>query len=146
MTLIKWQPKPINVFDDMDSMIHSFFNTDWNFPVRDTRNWSPAVDVKETDNSFVLSADIPGLTKKDIKINVASGKLSISGERTYETDQEKDNYHYRERRFGSFDRSFNLPETVDEDNISASFKNGILTIQLPKHEVEIPKDRLIKIS
>ena len=146
MTLIKWQPKPMNVFDDMDSMIHSFFNTDWNFPVRDTRNWSPAVDVKETDNSFVLSADIPGLTKKDIKINVASGKLSISGERTYETDQEKDNYHYRERRFGSFDRSFNLPETVDEDNISASFKNGILTIQLPKHEVEIPKDRLIKIS
>ena len=146
MTLIKWQPKPMNVFDDMDTMIHSFFNTDWNFPVRDTRNWSPAVDVKETDNSFVLTADIPGLTKKDIKVNVANGKLSISGERTYETDQENDNYHYRERRFGTFDRSFKLPDTVDEDNISASFKNGILSIELPKNEVEIPKDRLIKIS
>ena len=146
MTLIKWQPKPMNVFDDMDTMIHSFFNTDWNFPVRDTRNWSPAADVKETDNSFVLTADIPGLTKKDIKVNVANGKLSISGERSYETDQENDNYHYRERRFGTFDRSFNLPDTVDEENISASFKNGILSIQLPKHEVEIPKDRLIKIS
>ena len=146
MTLIKWQPKPMNVFDDMDTMIHSFFNTDWNFPVRDTRNWSPAVDVKETDNSFVLTADIPGLTKKDIKVNVANGKLSISGERSYETDQENDNYHYRERRFGTFDRSFNLPDTVDEENISASFKNGILSIRLPKHEVEIPKDRLIKIS
>ena len=146
MTLIKWQPKPMNVFDDMDTMIHSFFNTDWNFPVRDTRNWSPAVDVKETDNSFVLTADIPGLTKKDIKVNVANGKLSISGERSYETDQENDNYHYRERRFGAFDRSFKLPDTVDEDNISASFKNGILSIQLPKNEVEIPKDRLIKIS
>ena len=146
MTLIKWQPKPMNVFDDMDTMIHSFFNTDWNFPVRDTRNWSPAVDVKETDNSFVLTADIPGITKKDIKVNLANGKLSISGERSYETDQKNDNYHYRERRFGTFDRSFNLPETVDEENISASFKNGILSIQLPKHEVEIPKDRLIKIS
>ena len=146
MTLIKWQPKPMNVFDDMDNMIHSFFNTDWNFPVRDTRNWSPDIDVKETDNSFVLSADIPGLTKKDIMVNIGHGKLSISGERSYETKQENDNYHYRERRFGTFDRSFNLPETVDEDNISASFKNGILTIQLPKHEVEIPKDRLIKIS
>ena len=122
MTLIKWQPKPMNVFDDMDTMIHSFFNTDWNFPVRDTRNWSPAVDVKETDNSFVLTADIPGLTKKDIKVNVANGKLSISGERTYETDQENDNYHYRERRFGTFDRSFKLPDTVDEEKISASFK------------------------
>ena len=146
MTLIKWQPKPMNVFDDMDTMIHSFFNTDWNFPVRDTRNWSPAVDVKETDNLFVLTADIPGLTKKDIKVNVASGKLSISGERTYETDQENDNYHYRERRFGTFDRSFKLPDTVDEEKISASFKNGILNVALPKHENILPKEREIKVS
>ena len=146
MTLIKWQPKPMNVFDDMDTMIHSFFNTDWNFPVRDTRNWSPAVDVKETDNSFVLTADIPGLTKKDIQVNVANGKLSISGERTYETDQENDNYHYRERRFGTFDRSFKLPDTVDEEKISASFKNGILIVALPKHANILPKEREIKVS
>ena len=146
MTLIKWQPKPMNVFDDMDTMIHSFFNTDWNFPVRDTRNWSPAVDVKETDNSFVLTADIPGLTKKDIKVNIDNGKLSISGERTYETDQENDNYHYRERRFGTFDRSFNLPDTVDEEKISASFKIGILNVSLPKHENILPKEREIKVS
>ena len=146
MTLIKWQPKPMNVFDDMDTMIHSFFNTDWNFPVRDTRNWSPAVDVKETDNSFVLTADISGLTKKDIKVNVANGKLSISGERTYETDQENDNYHYRERRFGTFDRSFKLPDTVDEEKISASFKNGILIVALPKHANILPKEREIKVS
>ena len=146
MTLIKWQPKPMNVFDDMDTMIHSFFNTDWNFPVRDTRNWSPAVDVKETDNSFVLTADIPGLTKKYIKVNVANGKLSISGERTYETDQENDNYHYRERRFGTFDRSFKLPDTVDEEKISASFKNGILIVALPKHANILPKEREIKVS
>ena len=146
MTLIKWQPKPMNVFDDMDTMIHSFFNTDWNFPVRDTRNWSPAVDVKETDNSFVLTTDIPGLTKKDIKVNVANGKLSISGERTYETDQENDNYHYRERRFGTFDRSFKLPDTVDEEKISASFKNGILIVALPKHANILPKEREIKVS
>ena len=146
MTLIKWQPKPMNVFDDMDTMIHSFFNTDWNFPVQDTRNWSPAVDVKETDNSFVLTADIPGLTKKDIKVNVANGKLSLSGERTYETDQENDNYHYRERRFGTFDRSFKLPDTVDEEKISASFKNGILNVGLPKHANILPKEREIKVS
>ena len=146
MTLIKWQPKPMNVFDDMDTMIHSFFNTDWNFPVRDTQNWSPAVDVKETDNSFILTSDIPGLTKKDIKVNVANGKLSISGERTYETDQENDNYHYRERRFGTFDRSFKLPDTVDEEKISASFKNGILNVALPKNANILPKEREIKVS
>ena len=146
MTLIKWQPKPMNVFDDMDSMIHSLFNTDWNFPARNTQNWSPAVDVKETDNSLVLTADIPGLTKKDIKVNVANGKLSISGERTYEPDQENDNYHYRERRFGTFDRSFKLPDTVDEEKISASFKNGILNVALPKHANILPKEREIKVS
>ena len=146
MTLIKWQPKPMNVFDDMESMIHTYFNTDWNFPVREPRNWSPAVDVKETDNDFVLTSDIPGLTRKDIKVNVANGKLSISGERTYETDQENDNYHYRERRFGTFDRSFNLPDTVDEEKISASFKIGILNVSLPKHENIIPKEREIKVS
>ena len=146
MTLIKWQPKPMNVFDDMESMIHTYFNTDSNFPVREPRNWSPAVDVKETDNSFVLTADIPGLTRKDIKVNVANGKLSISGERTYETDQENDNYHYQERRFGTFDRSFNLPDTVDEEKISASFKIGILNVSLPKHENILPKEREIKVS
>jgi len=146
MTLIKWQPKPMNVFDDMESMIHTYFNTDWNLPVREPRNWSPAVDVKETDNTFVLTADIPGLTKKDIKVNVANGKLSISGERTYETDQENDNYHYRERRFGTFDRSFKLPDTVDEEKISASFKNGILIVALPKHANILPKERKIKVS
>ena len=146
MTLIKWQPKPMNVFDDVDSMIHSIFNTDWHFPARNTQNWSPDVDVKETSNSFVLSADMPGLTKKDIKINVANGRLSISGERSFETEQENDNYHYRERRFGTFDRSFNLPENVDEEKISASFKNGILNVTIPKHENILPKEREIKVS
>jgi len=146
MTLIKLQPKPINVFDDMDSMIHSLFNTDWNFPARNTQDWSPAVDVKETDKSFVLSADIPGLTKKDIKVSVANGKLTVSGERAFQTDQESDNYHYRERRFGTFDRSFNLPENVDEEKISASFKNGILNVTIPKHENILPKEREIKVS
>ena len=146
MTLIKWTPKPLNVFDEMDDMISSVFKNDWNFPVRGNRNWSPAVDVKESDASFTLTADIPGLTKKDIKINVANGRLSISGERTYETDQENDNYHYRERRFGTFDRSFKLPDTVDEEKISASFKNGILNISLPKHANILPKEREIKVS
>ena len=146
MTLIKLQPKPINVFDDMDSMIHSLFNTDWNFPARNTQDWSPAVDIKETDKSFVLSADIPGLTKNDIKVSVANGKLTVSGERAFQPDQESDNYHYRERRFGTFDRSFNLPENVDEEKISASFKNGILNVTIPKHENILPKEREIKVS
>ncbi len=146
MTLIKWVPRPASIFDDMDKMINNVFENDWNFPVRSKTNWSPAVDVKESDNSFTLTADIPGLTKKEVKVNITDGILSISGERKFEDEKESGNYHYRERRYGSFSRTFNLPETVNEEDISASFKNGILSIELPKHEVVLPKEREIKIS
>ncbi len=146
MTLIKWAPRPASIFDDMDKMINNVFENDWNFSVRSKTNWSPAVDVKESDNSFTLTADIPGLTKKEVKVNITDGILSISGERKFEDEKESGNYHYRERRYGSFSRTFNLPETVNDEDISASFKNGILSIELPKHEVVLPKEREIKIS
>ena len=146
MTLIKWAPRPASIFNDMDKMINNVFENDWNFSVRSKTNWSPAVNVKESDNSFTLTADIPGLTKKEVKVNITDGILSISGERKFEDEKENGNYHYRERRYGSFSRTFNLPETVNEEDISASFKNGILSIELPKHEVVLPKEREIKIS
>ena len=146
MTLIKWTPKPMNVFDEMDDMINSVFKNAWNFPVRGNRNWSPAVDVKESDDSFILTADIPGLTKKDVKINITDGVMPVSGERTMENEKDNDHYHYRERYHGSFSRTFNLPETVNDEKITASFKNGILKVDLPKHENILPKEREIKIS
>ena len=146
MTLIKWAPRPASIFDDMDKMINNVFENDWNFSVRSKTNWSHADDVKESDNSFTLTADIPGLTKKEVKVNITDGILSISGERKFEDEKESGNYHYRERRYGSFSRTFNLPETVNDEDISASFKNGILSIELPKHEVVLPKEREIKIS
>ena len=146
MTLVKWTPRPTSILNDMDKMISNVFENDWNFPVRSKTNWSPPVDVKETDDSFTLTADIPGLTKKEVTVNVADGIVSISGEQKLEDEKKSDNYHYRERRYGSFSRTFNLPETVNEEDISASFKNGILSIELPKHEVVLPKEREIKIS
>ena len=146
MTLVKWTPRPTSILNDMDKMISNVFENDWNFPVRSKTNWSPPVDVKETDDSFTLTADIPGLTKKEVTVNVADGIVSISGERKLEDEKESDNYHYRERRYGSFSRTFNLPETVNEEDISASFKNGILSIELPKQELVLPKERQIKIS
>ena len=146
MTLVKWTPRPTSIFNDMDKMISNVFENDWNFPVRSKTNWSPPVDVKETDDSFTLTADIPGLTKKEVNVNVSDGIVSISGERKFENEKENDNYHYRERQYGSFLRTFNLPETVNEEKITANFKNGILSIELPKQEVALPKERQIKIS
>ena len=127
-------------------MISNVFENDWNFPVRSKTNWSPPVDVKETDDSFTLTADIPGLTKKEVNVNVSDGMVSISGERKFENEKESDNYHYRERQYGSFLRTFNLPETVNEEEITANFKNGILSIDIPKDEVALPKERQITIS
>ena len=146
MTLVKWSPRPTSIFDDMDKMISNVFENDWNFPVRSKTNWSPPVDVKETGDSFTINADIPGLTKKEVNVNVANGIVSISGERKFDEKKESDNYHYRERQYGSFLRTFNLPETVKEETITASFKNGTLSIELPKQEVTLPKERQIKIS
>ena len=86
MTLVKWTPRPTSILNDMDKMISNVFENDWNFPVRSKTNWSPPVDVKETDDSFTLTADIPGLTKKEVTVNVADGIVSISGERKFEDE------------------------------------------------------------
>ena len=146
MTLVKWTPRPMTVFNEVDNMINSVFNSDWNLePIQSTK-WNPAVDVKETDHSFLISADIPGLTKKDINIEVSDDVLSITGERTEDKVEDSDLYHYRERSRGTFARSFHLPESVDEKKISANFKDGILNIELPKTKVIEPKSRKIKIS
>ena len=146
MTLVKWTPRRKSIFEDMDNIVRNAFNDDWNFPGRDLRQWTPEVDVEEKDNHYIITADIPGLTKKDVKVNITNDILTISGERKTVNDSEKDHYHYRERQYGSFSRSFNLPETVKEDDVSASFKNGILEITLPKHEEVLPEEREIKIS
>ena len=145
MTLVKWTPRPMTVFNEMDSMINSLFNHDWNFPTKHT-DLAPAVDVKETDDLFLITADIPGLTKKDVKVNITDGKMTISGDAKVVENEENSRYHYRERRYGSFKRTFNLPESINEEKISASFKNGILEVELPKHENVLPKERVIKVN
>ena len=146
MTLVKWTPRPMTVFNEVDNMINSVFNRDWNLePIQSTK-WNPAVDVKETDHSFLISADIPGLTKKDINIEVSDDVLSITGDRTEDKVEDSDLYHYRERSRGTFTRSFHLPESVDEKKISANFKDGILKIEIPKQETTVSKARTIKIN
>ena len=89
MTLVKWTPKPMSLFDEMDNMVSSVFGNDWNFPANHT-DWAPAVDVKETDDLFLITADIPGLTKKDVKVNITDGKMTISGAAKVEDNEENE--------------------------------------------------------
>lgn len=146
MTLVKWTPRPMNISNDFDDMFRTVFHSDWKYPLKTKPNWKPEIDIKETDSLFQIKADIPGLTKKDIKVSLKGDQLTISGERKKISDNENDHYHYQERSIGKFKRSFNLPESINKDKIQASFKNGILSIELEKYEEIVPKEMEISIS
>ena len=145
MKLINWTPRPVSLFDDMYKMVKTVFHNSQYSPMI-SEDWVPAVDIKEDDTSFVLSADIPGLNKSDIDLFVENNILKISGNRDYNNENDNSEYHYQERIHGSFHRSFKLPISVVEENISATFRNGILTVVLPKNEEAQPKQRTIKIK
>ncbi len=92
----------------------------------------PAVDFVEQENAFEVHADLPGLDEKNIEVKVANGVLTIKGQKTEDKEEKEKDFHLRERRFGSFERSIRVPETVDMDKIEASFKQGVLTVKMPK--------------
>ncbi|MGZ5901411.1 MAG: Hsp20/alpha crystallin family protein [Reyranella sp.] len=93
---------------------------------------SPAVDITEGDKAYEVTAELPGMDEKNIEVKVANGNLTIKGEKNAEKEEKKKDYYLRERTFGSFERSFSLPQGVDKEKIEASFKKGVLTITLPK--------------
>jgi len=92
----------------------------------------PAVDFVERDNAFEVHADLPGLDEKNIEVKVANGVLTIKGEKEENKEEKKEDFHMRERRFGSFERALRIPDGVDTDKIEAAFKKGVLTVTLPK--------------
>ncbi len=104
---------------------------------------APAVDVVEKDNAYEITADLPGMDEKNVDVHVANGQLTIKGERKEEKEEKKKDFYLSERRFGSFQRTFGLPEGVDGDKIEASFKKGVLTITLPKRpEAQKPAKKI----
>ncbi len=92
----------------------------------------PAMDLVERDEAFEMTAELPGLDEKNIEVNVANGVLTVKGQKEEDKVEKKEDFHLRERRFGSFSRSVRVPDTVDPDKIEASFKNGVLKVTLPK--------------
>ena len=110
----------------------------------DKENGMPAVDVLEKDGNFVLKAELPGIEEKDIELRLDGNVLTLKGERKLEDKEEKDNYHRIESFYGSFSRSFTLPDTADRDKISADFKNGVLTVTVPQRPETKP--RVIQVS
>lgn len=95
-------------------------------------DWTPRVDIAETDKNFVIKMEIPEVEKKDVKVSVENGVLSISGERKQEKEEKGKHFHRMERYYGSFDRAFTLPDNIDQTHLDATFKDGMLTVELPK--------------
>jgi len=108
-------------------------------------HWAPMVDIYEDDHEFVVKADLPGLEIKDIDLQIQENILTLKGERRMEKEVEKDRYHRIERSYGSFQRSFTLPNIVDQEKVKARFKDGVLEIRIPKLERAKPKQIQVEV-
>ena len=111
---------------------------------QNNRPWAPAVDVYETENELVLKADLPDVDLKDIDVRVENQTLTFAGQRKFEKQDSGNGYHRIERSYGNFTRSFAVPNTFDTEHVGASYKNGVLTVTLPKKEAAKP--RQVKIE
>jgi HSP20 family protein len=108
--------------------------------------WAPLVDISEDEKEYLIKAELPDVKKENVKISVQDGVVSISGDRKYEKEEKGKKYHRVERSYGSFMRSFTLPEDADESKISAEYKDGVLHVHLPKAEKPKPKSIEVKVS
>ena len=109
-------------------------------------DWTPTVDISETDGEYQIKAEIPDVKKEDVKVMLEDGVLTIQGERKQEKEEKGKKYHRVERSYGSFVRSFSLPELIDEEKVKAEFKDGVLNLHLPKSEKGKPKAIEVKVA
>jgi HSP20 family protein len=152
-------PSLDRLHEEIDRMFGDFRRGTWPSPLagksfdvepfwRREFNWSgvPAVDIAEKDDGYEITAELPGMDEKDIDVQLSNGMLVIKGEKKEEKEEKKKDYHISERRFGSFHRSFRVPEGVDADKIDAQFNKGVLKIALPKSEQAKKEERKIAVT
>jgi HSP20 family protein len=136
MAISRWDPfRDLNVLQERMNRLFNDAGRGWkgDEPVA-TTTWSPAVDIFETEGEIVVKAELPGVDRKDITLNLENNILTVRGERRFEKETKEENYHRIERAYGGFSRSFSIPATVDEEKIRADYKDGVLKIALPKKE------------
>jgi HSP20 family protein len=142
MALMKYSRPNIDLHSkNFSDILDEFFNESLNYR---KDSFMPSVDISETEKEFEVSVALPGMKKEDINVDLENGRLSISGERKFENEENNKNYHRVESGFGSFSRSFQLPDTIDEDSIVAKYEDGVLNITIAKSEEKVKKQ--IKIS
>ncbi len=148
MTLIKWDPWKdlIALQERMNRLLEESFGRMRREEGLVSGAWTPAVDIYETENSLIVTAEIPGVSEKDIDVRIENNQLVIKGERKFEKETKEENYHRIERIYGNFYRSFSLPNTVDTEKVKAEYKNGVLKIAIGKREEVKPKQIKIEVE
>ena len=136
--------KPVNLFNQFNDEMNRYFSLTRAGAANQEQDWMPAVDIREEDSRYLLTADIPGVDRKDVEITLEEGVLTVKGERSTKTEVAEEGYRRRERTYGTFMRQFTLPETVDTGSISATVKDGVLEIEIPKQDK--PEPRRITVS
>ena len=152
--LTTWKPfRELTPFSDFDRMRREMERVWDTFLEGDVRKeskkdsvWLPSVDVSETKNDVVVKAELPGMDPKDIEVTLSDGHLMIKGQKKHEKEEKDEDYHFVERSYGSFVRAVHLPKEVKHDKISASYKNGVLKVVLPKSEEAKTKELKIKVE
>ena len=149
MKLARWDP-----FRDVEDVFDRYTRS-LGMPMRmrhgqdlmlsDTGEWSPRVDISETEKEFKITAEIPGIKREDVKISIEDGVLTVHGERKEEKEEKGHKLHRVERFYGSFSRSFVLPQNTDEKHVDATFKDGLLTLVIPKKEADKPKSIEVQV-
>ena len=148
MAIVRWEP-----FRDLlasqrefDRLFREAFSPALAEGEVSTRTWAPPVDIYENGDSLVLKAELPGINPDDVEIRVEDNTLYLKGERKFEKEVKEQNYHRVERTYGTFTRTFTLPNSVDADKVNASYKDGVLTLTMPKKEEAKPKTIKINVT
>ena len=145
MNLINWRPKTVSSYRTLPNIFERMVDDNFFFDY-DNNDLRPSVEINESNDAFMISADLPGIAKSDIEVKVEGNNLILSGNRYIDKSDKNEKFHYNERRFGTFSRSFKLPKTIKEEKITAKLDNGVLFIVIPKAEDAIKSDRLIAVK
>lgn len=148
MTLVRWDP-----FRELEEMSNRLNRAIARPELRNggkeqltVADWVPTVDISESEGEYLIKAELPEVKKEDVKVTVEDSVLTLSGERRHEKEEKGKKYHRVERSYGSFVRSFSLPESVDESGVKADYKDGVLNLHLPKTEKVKPKSIEVKVG
>jgi len=148
MPIVRWEPfrDMVSAQRDFDRLFREAFSSHLGNTELSTRSWAPPVDIYETEDAIVLKAELPGVDPKDVEVRVEDNTLYLKGERKFQKEVKEQNYHRVERSYGSFARSFSLPNSISSDRVKAEFKDGLLTLTMPKREEAKPKTIKIDVT